>query len=93
MKDSAINKIRNFGKVGNIITNIAKVIIIIGMVLLIGCGIVFAVMPKDFIKVDIASKATVTIDGEKLGIDAIKNLNVDQINAELKEELEADMEE
>ncbi len=94
MKDTAIGKIKNFGKIANIIAIIMKVILIIGMVAVIVAGIVLAVMPKDLIKLQVDSKATVVIDAEKLGGDMLKELDdmdVDQINSELKEELEAEM--
>lgn len=94
MKDTAIGKIKNFGKIANIIAIIMKVILIIGMVAVIVAGIVLAVMPKDLIKLQVDSKATVVIDAEKLGGDLLKELDdmdVDQINSELKEELEAEM--
>lgn len=94
MKDTAIGKIKNFGRIANIIAIIMKVILIIGMVAVIVAGIVLAVMPKDLIKLQVDSKATVVIDAEKLGGDLLKELDdmdVDQINSELKEELEAEM--
>ena len=39
MKETAIKKINSFGKIGCIITNIAKVFLVLGMALLIGFGI------------------------------------------------------
>lgn len=94
MKDTAIGKIKNFGKIGNIIANIAKVLLIIGMVGLIVGGIVLVAVPKDLVNLQVDSKATITIDSEKLGqqaMDEFNNTDIDEINRQLEEEMEADM--
>ncbi len=94
MKEMAINKIKNFGKIGNIIAIIAKIILIIGIVGVIIAGVVFAAIPKDFIHVDIASKAKVTMDGDKFGREFGENITdeeIAEINQELKEDMEAEM--
>ena len=94
MKEIAINKIKNFGKIGNIIAIIAKVILIVAIVGVIIGGAVFAAIPKDFIHVDIASKAKVTMDGDKFGKEFGENITdeeIAEINQELKEDMEAEM--
>ncbi|MBQ4284011.1 MAG: DUF2975 domain-containing protein [Lachnospira sp.] len=94
MKEASINKIRNFGKIGNIVAIVAKVIIIIGIVAIIGSGIFFAVIPKDFITVDVASKATVIVDGERMGKvfgEEITDEKIDSLNQELEDEMAMDM--
>jgi hypothetical protein len=68
MKENAIRKINEIGKIGNIITIIAKVCVIIGMVGCILGGIFFLVIPKDFIRVQMSGNAMVEINLDELNI-------------------------
>jgi len=67
LKETAIKKINSFGKIGCIITNIAKVFLVLSMALLIGFGIFCVVFPEDFLNITFDTKANITVDMEAIG--------------------------
>lgn len=68
MKENIISKINKIGKVANIVLKIFEVITIIAMVAILIATVVFAVMPKDFIKVNFSGEANVKIDVKEIGV-------------------------
>lgn len=69
MKENAISKINKMGQVGGIITLIAKIFIIMGLVLCIGATILFAVTPEEFFTMKISGEAAVDMDFTSVGLD------------------------
>ena len=67
MKEVAIEKINKMGKVSLIITNIAKVLVIIGMVFTLIGAIICSVIPKDFVSINISGDAQVEVNFEAFG--------------------------
>lgn len=85
MKENIISKINKVGKVSDIILTIFKVITIIAMVGILIATVVFAVMPKDFIKVDLSGSALVELDIKELGVD-LSEFDEGEIKNTLSEE-------
>lgn len=69
MKQNAISKINQMGKIGGYLTLAAKILIILGI---IGCligAVIFAVIPENFISVNVSNNIGCTIDFSSLGIE------------------------
>ncbi len=62
MKESVIQKINQFGKVGQIIVNISMVIFGVATIGCIIAAIVFFVLPKSLLRVDYDNRMTATMD-------------------------------
>lgn len=62
MKENAISKINKVGRIGNIITNIAKVVVTLGMIAVLISAILFAALPKDTVNIKVNGGAKVAID-------------------------------
>lgn len=67
-KDVTIQKINQFGKVGNIIATILKVFIIIGLVGCIIGAVALTVLPKDLFTMNLRGDATVNVDLSAFGV-------------------------
>lgn len=67
MKNSAINRIKTFGKAGYIVTVFAKIFMILALVACMAAMIVLAVIPEDFVTLSFDSKAKVVVDLEAIG--------------------------
>lgn len=68
MKEQAISKINNIGKVGYILTIIAKIFVIVGLVFCIVGAVIFAKMPNDFLKIGVNGDALIDVDLSCFGI-------------------------
>ncbi len=68
-KEEAIKKINTMGNVGWIISNIAKVILIVAVIGMLLGTVVIAIIPKDFLKMSFAGTGWVEIDFGAMGID------------------------
>lgn len=62
MKENAISKINKMGRIGNILTTIAKVFIILALIITAAGTIVFALIPKDFITAQVDGNILLDID-------------------------------
>ena len=68
MKEQAIRKINKIGKVSNIITLIAKILVGIAMVITLIGTIICFIIPESMLKFDIASTMTMEMDYSDLGV-------------------------
>lgn len=64
-KETAISKINKAGKIGRIICLVLSIIIAIGAAFTLLAAVFFAVMPKDFLKVDISTNVEASINMDK----------------------------
>lgn len=85
MKENIISKINKVGKVSDIILKIFKVITIIAMVGLLVATVVFAVMPKEFIKVNFSGNAAVEFNLKELGVD-LTEIGEEEVKNSLSED-------
>ena len=67
MKTEAISKINKVGKIGQVICNICKVFLGIGIAATLAASIVLAVMPKDFIQMDVVGSTRIDVNMEAIG--------------------------
>ena len=88
MSNTAIQKINSFGKAGNIIANICKVLVIIAIVAVILATIVMFALPKDLVQIRVDAHADVAVDYSLLGIDR-EQVETDEVKEAL-EEIQAD---
>ncbi|MBO5165389.1 MAG: DUF2975 domain-containing protein [Lachnospiraceae bacterium] len=68
MKEQAIQKINKIGKVSNIITLIAKILVGIAMAITLIGAIICFIIPESMLKFDIASTMTMEMDYSELGV-------------------------
>lgn len=68
MKERAIRKINKIGKVSNIITLIAKILVGIAMAITLIGAIICFIIPDSMLKFDIASTITMEMDYSDLGV-------------------------
>ena len=66
-KSEAISKINKVGKIGQVICNICKVFLGIGIAATLAASIVLAVMPKDFIQMDVVGSTRIDVNMEAIG--------------------------
>lgn len=83
-KNNAISKINKAGKVGQILANISKVFVIIGIVGVLIGTIVLAVLPKGFFDMTVYSQGVIELDMKKLGV-KIPPTEMDEIRADIME--------
>ncbi|MBO5302690.1 MAG: DUF2975 domain-containing protein [Lachnospiraceae bacterium] len=69
MKEQAIQKINKIGKISNVITLIAKILIGIAMVFTIIGSLICFLLPDSFVKVTTAGTMAVDVDFSALGIE------------------------
>lgn len=67
MKEQAIKKINKIGKVGGILTTIAKVICILGLIITLVATVFLACVPKDFIQLQVNGGGKLLVDVSKIG--------------------------
>lgn len=67
MKQDAILKINRMGRIGTVVTTIAKIFIIMGLVIVFALTIAAAFIPKDFLRVRADSKMAVNISLLSIG--------------------------
>lgn len=66
MKNEVISKINTIGKAGNIISKIAKVIMIIGLVGCIVGTVLLSFIPKDFVTFNMSGDAVITVNTDNM---------------------------
>ena len=66
MKNEVISKINTIGKAGNIISKIAKVIMIIGLVGCIVGTVLLSFIPKDFVTFNMSGDAIITVNTDNM---------------------------
>ncbi len=66
-RNENVRKINTLGKIANIVINIAKVIIIIGIVCAVAAGILCQFMPKDYITAGGGANAEITVNSSEKG--------------------------
>ena len=73
MKNEIMTKVNKIGNVGQIIANIAKVVIAIGAIACLVSGIILTVLPDDMVVIHVDGKAAVEINmpmvGDKIVVD------------------------
>lgn len=74
MKNEIVAKINKIGKIGSVINNIAKIIIIIGLVACIIGTALLAFIPANFVTFDISGKAVANIDFENIPVFEVVDL-------------------
>ena len=67
MKNETITKVNKIGNVGQIIANIAKVVIAIGAIACLVSGIILTVLPDDMVVIHVDGKAAVEINMPMVG--------------------------
>ena len=68
MKTEAIQKINKIGKISNVITLIAKILVGIGMVLSIIGAIICFVIPESMLKMSVVGEVVMEVDYSALGV-------------------------
>ena len=53
MKQEIVAKINKFGKIGEVIAQISRILVVLGAVILLAAGIFMLAMPKDLYEVDV----------------------------------------
>lgn len=79
MKELAISKIKSVGKVGYILSIIAEVLLIVGIVACIAGAVILAVLPDDLVSVKMGGNAEVTVNAGALGQTLPEDLNTDEL--------------
>jgi len=69
MKNEAISKINKFGRIGNTIALVSKILIGICMALLLAGAVILFVLPKDFINVALSTNVEMDFNTDSLGMD------------------------
>lgn len=68
MKENAVLKINKLGKISGIITLVAKILVAVGIGICLLGTIIFAVIPKEFMTVNMSGNAIIDINLAALGI-------------------------
>lgn len=90
MKENAILKINQMGKISSIVTTIAKVITGIGIAGCLFAAIVFAVIPEEFMTMTVSGDAVMDVNLESIGISLDEEENDElQIEQTVLEEADA----
>lgn len=86
MKQEVVTKINKFGKVGEVIANICRIVVIMGMVFLLVAGIMLlAVMPKNMMNINVKTVMGLTFDAATIG-ETFATEDVTEMEASLREE-------
>lgn len=86
MKQEVVAKINKFGKVGEVIANICRIIVIMGVVVLLVAGIMLlAVMPKNMMNINVKTVMGLTFDAATIG-ETFATEDVTEMEASLREE-------
>ncbi len=67
MKQEVVAKINKFGKIGEVIAQISRVLLIMGAVILLAAGILMLAIPKDLITMDYFVGADMQLDLDAVG--------------------------
>lgn len=67
MKQEVITKINKFGKIGEVIAQISRILLIMGAVLLLAAGIFMLAIPKDFFTLDYYVGMDMQVDLDAVG--------------------------
>ncbi len=86
MKENAILKINKMGKISCIVTTIAKVFAGIGLAVCLIAGIILAVVPEDFMTMEMSSEVLMNIDLDKLGF-SIGDEGLKELETEMEQEM------
>ena len=78
MKQEIVAKINKFGKIGEVIAQISRILVVLGAVILLAAGIFMLAMPKDLYEVDVYTGMNVDVY-----LDAIGETVTDEDIAEL----------
>lgn len=87
MKENAVLKINKLGKISGIITLVAKILVAVGIGICLLGTIIFAVIPKEFMTVNMSGNAIIDINLAALGIPE-DDLNMEE-EVLSREEIEA----
>lgn len=85
MKNEVISKINTIGKAGNIISKIAKVIMIIGLVGCIVGTVLLSFIPKDFVTFNMSGDAVITVNTDNMPLFEIINFG-DEVHIDKNED-------
>lgn len=86
MKQEVVAKINKFGKVGEVIANICRIVVIMGVVVLLVAGIMLlAVMPKNMMNINVKTVMGLTFDAAAIG-ETFATEDVTEMEASLREE-------
>ncbi len=86
MKQEVVAKINKFGKVGEVIANICRICVIMGVAILLAAGIlVLAVMPKGMMNINMKTVMGLTFDAATIG-ETFATEDVSEMEASLREE-------
>lgn len=86
MKQEVVTKINKFGKVGEIIANICRIVVIMGVVFLLVAGIMLlAVMPKNMMNINVKTVMGLTFDAAAIG-ETFATEDITEMEASLREE-------
>lgn len=86
MKQEVVAKINKFGKVGEVIANICRIVVIMGVVVLLVAGIMLlAVMPKNMMNINVKTVMGLTFDAATIG-ETFATEDVTEMEASLREE-------
>lgn len=81
MKQEVVAKINKFGKIGEVIAQISRVILIVGAVILLAAGIFMLALPKDLFTLDYYVGMDMQVDldavGEKITEEDVAELEAD----------------
>lgn len=69
MKQNAISKINQMGQIGGYLTIVAKVLVILGIIGCLAGAVIFAIIPENFISVNVSNNIGCVIDFSSLGIE------------------------
>ncbi len=96
MKTEAIQKINKIGKISNVITLIAKILVGIGMVLSIIGAVICFVIPESMLKMSVVGEIVMEVDYSALGVTIPQNqmkLAKDVLASEISEDEKNDFSE
>lgn len=96
MKTEAIQKINKIGKISNVITLIAKILVGIGMVLSIIGAVICFVIPESMLKMSVVGEVVMEVDYSALGVTIPQNqmkLAKDVLASEISEDEKNDFSE
>ena len=68
MKQNAISKINQMGKIGGYLTLVAKILVIIAMIGCLAGAIIFTIIPENFLSVNVSNQIGYSVDFSSLGI-------------------------
>lgn len=82
MKQEVVAKINKFGKIGEVIANISRIVVILGAVILLAAGIFMLAMPKDLFEFDFYTGMNMDVNLDVIG-ETVTEEEVNELNSEL----------